>query len=369
MSLFFELLQIALGNREAELSATPSAEDWAAVYEEAKRQAVMGLILAGLERLPKEQLPPKKPTLIQWVGKVHLLEQRNKDMNVFVARLFRELKDKGVNVMLAKGQGIAQCYEKPLWRECGDIDLVIDKEHYELAKVVLTTMAEKVEEENSEILHLAMTINGWTVELHGTLRSGLWSQMNRVVDDVQKETFRENKMRIWLNNGVEVPLPSPDSDIIFVFSHILQHFFREGIGLRHVCDLSRLLMIFKDEIDKDLLETRLIRMGAMSEWRVFASLAREWLGMPVDCIPLFSNERRWTRKAHRAMAFMMETGNLGHNRDYSYYHKYPTFVYKSISFGRHCRDFTKYLCIFPFDSIKVWVGMIRLGIKTVMMGK
>ena len=41
--LFFELIQVSLGNLE-KLSETPSANDWESLYNEATRQAIVGVL-------------------------------------------------------------------------------------------------------------------------------------------------------------------------------------------------------------------------------------------------------------------------------------------------------------------------------------
>lgn len=48
--------------------------------------------------------------------------QRNKTMNALVAELIKKLRNKDVYTLLVKGQVVAQCYERPLWRCAGDID-------------------------------------------------------------------------------------------------------------------------------------------------------------------------------------------------------------------------------------------------------
>ena len=37
-------------------------------------------------------------------------------MNAYVAELIKKLSENDIHAILVKGQGIAQCYEKPLWR-------------------------------------------------------------------------------------------------------------------------------------------------------------------------------------------------------------------------------------------------------------
>ena len=57
MNSSFELLQVSLGTRDR-LSRVPSDAQWGELLEESLRQAVTGVLLSGIERLPQEQRPP-----------------------------------------------------------------------------------------------------------------------------------------------------------------------------------------------------------------------------------------------------------------------------------------------------------------------
>ena len=214
-----------------------------------------------------------------------------------------------------------------------------------------------------------MTVDSWVVELHGTLRTGLGKRIDNEIDSIQDSIFKEGRVRVWRNGKTDVFLPAPDDDVVFVFSYILQHFFKGGIGLRQICDWCRLLWTYRDTIDKGLLEGRLKRMGLMSEWKTFAALAVEWLGMPVEALPLYSSERKWSRKARKVMAIVLETGNFGHNRDMSYYEKYPYLVFKAISWWNYTCDSLRHMMIFPKDAARVWLLRLKASAKAVAKGK
>lgn len=81
-----------------------------------------------------------------------------------------------------------------------------------------------------------MTIDPWVVELHGTLRSLLWKNVERTVDDVQRALFAGGKVRTWQNGETSVLLPGVDEDAFYIFMHFVAHFFKGGIGLRQICD-------------------------------------------------------------------------------------------------------------------------------------
>ena len=132
---------------------------------------------------------------LQLIGDVQIIEHENVEMNRFVAQLFKKLQDAGIDALLVKGQGIAQCYKKPLWRVSGDVDLLLDQLNYRKAKECLSEVASDIGEEDPDRLHLGMAIANWTVELHGTLRSGLWGSVDRLIDDLQAETFERHEVR------------------------------------------------------------------------------------------------------------------------------------------------------------------------------
>ena len=95
---------------------------WQEVYRLATEQSVLGLVLAGLEH---SDIKPPKELLLQWIGEVQQIEQRNKAMNAFIADIIEKLRKENIYTLLVKGQGIAQCYEKPLWRSSGDVDFIL----------------------------------------------------------------------------------------------------------------------------------------------------------------------------------------------------------------------------------------------------
>jgi len=70
MSFFLELLQVSLGARE-ELSQEPTNVEWQQIFNEAQRQAVTGVLVNGLEKLPDHQRLPKE-LLLQWIGLVQI---------------------------------------------------------------------------------------------------------------------------------------------------------------------------------------------------------------------------------------------------------------------------------------------------------
>lgn len=365
LEAFFELVRAGLWEQEARLSCF-GVIDFYEVYRLAEEQTVIGLVAAGLEHVKDVNVP--KENVFQFVEAALQLEQQNKAINAFVADIAGKMHAAEIRSLLVKGQGIAQNYSRPLWRTPGDVDLLLDTANYEKAKNFFAFISDSEETEVEYRQHKAYHVGLWEVELHGNLRGQYLNRVDKVIDAVQKNAFDKEQFRLWKNGNTDVYLPSVNDDVIFVFAHILQHFFIEGVGLRQICDWCRLVWVNRDLLDLKLLESRLISMRLMSEWKVFGALAVHWLGLPSDTMPFNSNNDKWKRKADRSLFFVMKTGNFGQNRKLGRTYKYHYIVRKCFSLLRHTWDMGRYLQIFPVDAVKVWAKRIRTGIRDTAKG-
>ena len=363
---FFALVRAGLWEKDVDLReyGTTNLEIIMSLAEE---QSVVGLVTAGLEHVQDVKVP--QAYLLQFIGQSLQLEQQNERMNSFVAQLIGKMRKADIYALLLKGQGIAQCYERPLWRATGDVDLLLSDDNYSKAKSFLLPLASSVEPEGVYNMHLGMTIEQWVVELHGTLRSGLSRRIDKGLDAIRNNLFYGGNVRSWMNGSTTVFLPSADNDAIYVFTHILQHFFKGGIGLRQVCDWCRLLWSYRESLNREMLESRIRKMGLMSEWRVFGSFAVEYLGMPVEAMPLLNENEKLRRKAERIKDFIMISGNFGQNRDMSYFGSKPYVVQKVISLKRRVGDLFKHARAFPMDSMCFFPRIVINGLRSAANGE
>lgn len=336
------------------------------VLKLAEEQSVVGLVAAGVEKFTACGISlTEKLTLL---GKCQLIEQRNAAMNSFLAELVQRLHKAGINAVLVKGQGIAQCYARPQWRSSGDVDLLLDKENYKKGKQLLLPLASETGKEFEYNQHQSLTIEAYTIELHGSQRCGLSCRMDAVIDEVQREVCEKGKTRTWMNGDVPINLPAPDEDVILVFTHFLKHFYKGGLGLRQICDWCRLLWIYRNEIDVAKLEKRLRKMRLVTEWKGFAAFAVERLGMPVEAMPLYDSSNRWKSKAKQIEAFVIASGNFGHNRETN--HSERSYVSKKAhSMRRRINDSFHHARIFPLDSLRFMPTIMFQGFMSAARGE
>ncbi|MDR0938977.1 MAG: nucleotidyltransferase family protein [Mediterranea sp.] len=280
--VFLELMRAGLWGSTPALDGFPLTDDeWVGIHTQARRQTVDGIVYDGVLRLPDELLPPT-PLLMRWTAEIDGLERVNKRMNKDIAALFRWIKGNDLNAWLLKGQGVAACYEQPLHRRCGDIDIYFPNR------------------EDLEKMNLLLREKGVVVQPHanagGIYRGGEFVVEQHIqmadiyrpslVDYLQwlKHLETRNAVR-WYVEGQTVLLPSPILAHLISTAHIFKHAMVFGIGFRQLCDAARLSYYYSDRIDSRLLEDVFRRTGiyrwAISLYRMQVST----LGLPEEYLP------------------------------------------------------------------------------------
>lgn len=362
--VFFALMRAGLWEKEAHLSHYNTI-DYSAIMQMAEEQSVVGLVTAGLEQVNDLKVP--QTWTLQFIGITLQVEQRNKAMNLFMEGLIGDFFKNGIYTLLVKGQGVAQCYERPFWRASGDIDLFLTADNYLKAKAYLRSKGSLLShetEKNKKRLNSEFQLGEWLVELHGTQHANLSKSMDREIDAIQDDVFANGKVRVWRNGKTDVHLPAATEDVMFVFAHILQHLFLGGIGLRQVCDWCRVLWTYRESVDIKTLELYLKKMGVMTEWKVFGCIAVDMLGMPHEAMPFYDS--RFKKKSLRLLNYIMKVGNFGHNKDYSYLQTYSGVKRKIITFWKQMVDSMRLSRVFPVDAIRFFGRFVITAVKDII---
>lgn len=246
-NLFFEIIQVALGNRN-NLSRVPSANDWSMLWGLMVKQAVAGVCFYGVQRLPNEQTACLPASLkMQWLAVAAHIQARNEDMNRKCADVYETICKEGFECVVLKGQGIAKLYsdihsnavtkgkQLGLYRQSGDIDVWIWKEGLSLkeSKNEVVRFARSIQPNATETdLHIAVEWLDSEVELHYKPSYFFNPIANRRFckwcSEYDKSKFRRT------DNGFSVP--DCEFNRVFLLSHTFRHYVREGLGLRQVMD-------------------------------------------------------------------------------------------------------------------------------------
>lgn len=364
--LFFEILKAGLWETNIQL-APYGKVDYEALIRIAREQSVVGLIAAGLEHVTDMKVPQEIALTI--AGEVLQLEQRNVAMNQLISNLIGQMRGSDIYTLIVKGQGIAQCYERPLWRASGDVDFYMSEVNFIKAREFFRPLVNSITPDDDKIRRIEMNYGPWVIELHANQYISTSIKANYVLDEIHRDLFYRGNVRSWNNNGTIVFLPSPDNDVIIVFTHFLNHFYKGGVGLRQICDWCRLLYTYRKSLDHVLLELRIRKMGLLTEWKAFAMFAVDYLGMPDVYMPLYHSSPRMRKKARLIKNFVMNVGNFGHNRDYDYFERYPYIIRKMISMWVRIKDIFLHARIFPLNTVMFSISIIFYGIRNAIRGE
>ena len=245
-NLFVELIQAALGARE-NLSRVPTEREWEALYEEAEKQAVVGLLLTGLERLPAEQLP-RLELKLQWIGVTQMIEHQNKVMDERCVKVLTMLEKAELRCTILKGQGIARLYDENLRarRQPGDIDVYVDC-GLEKAMAFTHSLGQKNISWSYKHLHLDLW-EDTEVEVHYHVeflfnliknrRLQRWFEAHKeqLFNDNENDNENKGANTNRTNETNSFTTPTVEFNVFYILLHIYKHYFTEGVGLRQVID-------------------------------------------------------------------------------------------------------------------------------------
>ena len=325
--MFFELLQVALGNR-VKLSKTLSAAEWTEIYAESERQAVTGILINGIERLSAEQRPPQA-LLLQWIGVGQVVEKRNHLLNDRCKELLSNLTSAGSHPTILKGQGVAQCYPETLQklRQPGDIDVYVSDGR---GKAIGYARSLGQRDIDCDYKHLHLQIWGDTeVEMHYRVEVLLNLWKNRRLqkwfkahtDGLYGHTEITNNnnqefenLRIANTNKTNSTnrfiTPSVEFNVFYILLHIYRHFMYEGVGLRQIVDYYFVLRTVhgKGFMVQDYVEA--VREFGMEKFaKGLMWVLDEALRMPREWMLWKPDER----EGRYILKQVMTGGNFGHH--------------------------------------------------------
>ena len=99
-------------------------------------------------------------------------------------------------------------------------------------------------------------------------------------------------------------------------------------------------------------------MGLMSEWKVFAVVAVDWLGMPAESFPLYEPSKCYRRRAKRAVARILRVGDMGQNNENGGSASIPKWKASFEKFFYRFGEFLNLTTIFPLDAHRFYINYL-----------
>ena len=268
--LFFEFLQVAIGIRES-VSVSISDADWHRLFDFCKRQALVGIGFAAVEKLHTVGIVCPVNLRMKWMSLALQIEKKNALLNEQCKKLTEQYRHDGLATCILKGQGNCLNYPEELRmrRMPGDIDLWAMP--YEDISIAVQTGKEDVKyitchghrdvieyvrmqfrlqgiDANPKACyhHIeAPTMDGTEVEVHyrpAFLRSPLrnW-RMQRWFENHADECMK-NRTHLGFS------MMTSSVNVVYQMCHLYTHIFEGGIGLRQLMDYYFALRVWHNDV-------------------------------------------------------------------------------------------------------------------------
>lgn len=230
MDTFFQLIQTAIGTRDAVTDIPRERADWEELLKVCGEHSLMAVTFPVIDALHDTAEVPLG-VYSRWALVAEKSAAKNK-AHIDACRTLRErfLAD-GFRSCILKGQGAAALYPRPELRQSGDIDIWVEGErdkvveylrgHCKLKKIVYHHCDASIFKGISTEVHFTPS---W---MNSPRRNRRLQAYFKAVGDGQFGNYDER---------LGFCVPTLRFDAVYMLIHIYRHFLDEGIGLRQLLD-------------------------------------------------------------------------------------------------------------------------------------
>jgi len=350
--IFFEFLRFCIGSAK-EIPGSLKEVDWKKIYAIAKKQALLGVLFYGIQRLPKE-LAPEQKLLMQWMGMAEQIRKQNIRLFQDSVKVCKNFENKGFANCILKGQGNALLYPDSYMRMSGDIDIYLAGGRKRVMQYINKVCPNQV----MRYHHVDFPVMKTAIEVHFTPSYMFFPVHNRRMQKwFEKMMGEQCNHRVSLPDGYgEIHVPQVSFNVIYILSHLHRHIFTEGIGLRQLLDYYFVLVKWHTDLtnltdsnkslpqmtqintDLDTLRHELKYLGLWKFAQAMMYVLYEVFGLSEDrmIVPMDEREGRFLLdEIMRGGNFGQYDTRLGSKENEGKLHRYLRMSLHNLRFVKH----------------------------------
>lgn len=350
--IFFDFLRFSIGSAK-EIPGSLKEVDWKKLYAIAQKQALLGVLFYGIQRLPKE-LAPEQKLLMQWMVMAEQIRKQNIRLFQDSVKVCQNFENEGFANCILKGQGNALLYPDPYMRTPGDIDIYLAGGR----KRVMQYINKVCPNQMMRYHHVDFPVMKTAIEVHFTPSYMFFPIHNSRMQKWFKEVMGEQcNHRVSLPDGYgEIHVPQVSFNVIYILSHLHRHIFTEGIGLRQLLDYYFVLVKWHTDLtnltdsnkslpqmtqintDLDALRHKLKYLGLWKFAQAVMFVMKEVFGLSEDRMiaPMDEKEGRFLLdEIMRGGNFGQYDDRMGSKAGESKIHRYFRMNLRNLRFVKH----------------------------------
>lgn len=350
--IFFDFLRFCIGSAK-EIPGSLKEVDWKELYAIAQKQALLGVLFHGIQRLPKE-LAPEQKLLMQWMVMAEMIRKQNIRLFQDSVKVCQNFENEGFANCILKGQGNALLYPDPYMRTPGDIDIYLTGGRKRVMQYINKVCPNQV----MRYHHVDFPVMKTAIEVHFTP-----SYMFFPIHNSRMQKWFKEVMDLQCSNVVTLPdgygeitVPTTSFNVIYILSHLYRHIFTEGIGLRQLLDYYFVLVKWHTDLtnltdsnkslpqmtqiktDLDTLRHELKYLGLWKFAQAVMYVLHEVFGLSEDRMiaPMDEREGRFLLdEIMRGGNFGQYDNRMGDKVDESKIHRYFRMNFRNLRFVKH----------------------------------
>ena len=305
------MVRLGLGCADFSSDVIPQlpAKDWQALENIANEQGLLGVMLDGVEKLPRE-LRPEKKAILQSIGQLIQSEQQYAVQEHAAAEMGLLLHQNGIRTYVLKGAVVAECYPRPEHRRSVDMDcFLVDEndnlnDNLDLNADVWERGNRVVEEAGFDVArgfykNSTFHLPGLAVENHRFMTpfrgNKRLKRLERLLQSmIINDNLNDNEdgggggedvkvsVKVEASNrrfeGTWLYRPPVMVSALFLIEHAYSHFLHEGLTWRHVLDWTMFSRRHREEIDWEAFEGLIDEYGFRKFYDSYCRLGRFLVG-------------------------------------------------------------------------------------------
>ncbi len=350
--IFFDFLRFCIGSAK-EIPGSLKEVDWKEIYAIAQKQALLGVLFHGIQRLPKE-LAPEQKLLMQWMVMAEQIRKQNIRLFQDSVKVCKNFENEGFSNCILKGQGNALLYPDPYMRTPGDIDIYLAGGRKRVMQYINKVCPNQV----MRYHHVDFPVMKTAIEVHFNPSYMFFPIHNSRMQKWFKEVMGEQcNHRVSLPDGYgEIHVPQVSFNVIYILSHLHRHIFTEGIGLRQLLDYYFVLLKWHTDLtnltdsnkslpqmtlintDLDALRHKLKYLGLWKFAQAVMFVMKEVFGLSEDrmIVPMDEREGRFLLdEIMRGGNFGQYDTRLGSKENEGKLHRYLRMSLRNLRFVKH----------------------------------
>ena len=292
MTLFFELIKVALGNQTA-LSYSPSRKEWESIYAVANKHGISGILFDGVQRLPREQ-KPNSNMLAEWVTLCNKLQEQNNQYEKLANYAKKTFMQHGFRSVIIKGLSLSIYHPNPTLRHSSDIDIWLEGDRQAIIDYVSS-----VKKPHTILYHHCdfKVIKGLGIEVHFT-------------PSFFANPFTNKRFQNWVrmcgkrlfpicDNTNTYNIPDTDFNVIYLLTHLFRHVIDEELEIKPIIDYYFLLQhegLSKNKKEEYMKTLRSLHLDKFAAGVMY--VLKETCGMTDDNMLCTPNERHGKALLH-----------------------------------------------------------------------